>query len=151
MLPGQSTLEIYRIWRFDRSVGTQFNRRSLHKGPCCHDDIAVVSRHCPRFRIYITVDRCRCLNTLTERNHFFRCSERYRLNDIVAALRTVRNHGKSKTLIDICRKDCTFQCGSSDRRCKDWLTPSVAPTSFPSPGEVRRYAALSTYSFLPAI
>ena len=119
MLPGQSALKIYRIRRLDWSVRTQFNRRTLYECTCCHDHIAVISRHRPGFRIHIAVDRRCCLDAFTKSNYFFRCSEGDCLNDIVAALRTVRNYCKAKTFIHVGCKNRTFQSRCRNCWCKE--------------------------------
>ena len=64
MIPGQANLKINGVWRLDRSICTELNGRSLHKSSGSHDDITVISRHCPRLRCYITVYRCSCLDSL---------------------------------------------------------------------------------------
>ena len=93
---------------FIPGIRPQLNGRSLYKSTCRHDDIAVIARHCPRFRRYIAVDRCRRLNSLTECNQCIRIVECDRLNDIVTALTSVRNNLKSKFFVNICREDRTL-------------------------------------------
>ena len=109
MIPSQTTLEVNRVRRTQRAIGTQFNGRTLHKSPCCHDNIAVVTRHCVRFGAHIAVHRCSCLNPFTESNESFRCAQFHCLNDVMTAFCAVRNYFKAQSFIDICRKDSTFQ------------------------------------------
>ena len=119
MRPGETSLKIYCIRFFDRSICTQFDGRSLYKCPCRHNHITVISRHCPRFRCYITVNRCCRLDSLTECNYTFRTSKCYRLNDIVAFLFSVRYNCITKLFIYIRRKNSTFLCTCNNSRCKE--------------------------------
>lgn len=108
MLPRKPTLEIDSVRRFDRAVGRKFNGRALHESASCHDNWAVVAWHIPRFRGNEAVDRGSCLDTLAECDDAFRFSKGHRLNDVVTALGSVWNNGKSQFLINICSKDSTF-------------------------------------------
>ena len=119
MIPCDSTLEVNRIWRFDRTVRTQFNGRTLDESSGCHNDIAVISRHGPWFRIDKTVNRGCGLNALTEFDHTFRCAKNDSLNNIMTALVSVRNDFKTKSFVNISRKNGTLQCTGNDLRGKE--------------------------------
>ena len=101
MVPGKPSLEINGVRRFDRSVGGKLDGCTLYEGSCGHDNRRVVARHRPRLRSDKTVHRRGRLNSLAERDNPLRLSEGHCLNDIVARLRAVRNHGKSQFFIDI--------------------------------------------------
>ena len=89
---GKSSLEINGIGRFDRAIGRKLDRRTLHKSACSHDDIAVITRHCPGFRRHIAVHGSSRLNALAELDDALGLSEGNGLNDIVTALGAVGNH-----------------------------------------------------------
>ena len=93
MIPGQAALEIDRIRRLDRAIGTQLDGGALYKGTCRHDDL------CCRIPAYPTVPvshscppalppGCPSQNAIMPSG----VSKGHCLNDVVTALRSVRNN-----------------------------------------------------------
>ncbi len=56
----------------------------------------------------MTVHRRRRLDSLAEGDNALGAAESHRLNNVMPALLTVRNHRKSQTLIEIGGKDGSF-------------------------------------------
>ena len=109
MLPGETTLEINCIRRFHRTIGRKLDGRTLDESTCCHDHLAVISRHIPRLWCYKAVYRCSSLDTLAECYKTFRCSESDRLDDILTWLCAVGNYRETKLFVNVRCKNSAFK------------------------------------------
>ena len=116
MGPCETALEVDVVRRFDRTVRAQFDGGSRDKRACGHDDLAVIAGHIGGLRGNEAVHRRSGLDSLAERDHAFGRAESDSLDDVVAALLTVRQNGKSERLIEIGGQDRPLEGGRSHSR-----------------------------------
>ena len=90
------------------------------------DHITVIARHRPGLRRHVAVHRSSSLDSLAESDDALRAAKGHRLDDVMTAFRTVRNHREAQLLIDIRREDSTLQRrGSHSRRQEKALVKAL--------------------------
>lgn len=104
----KTSLQIRNVRFSYRRIRRKFNRTSLDKRARSHDYLVVISRHIPRIRHDVAVDRRRCLYAANELYKFVFGVEFYASYNIVAFHAGIRQRFVAQIVVNLPKQYASF-------------------------------------------